>query len=524
MSSEKPDQIQASVAAALSRLRGDLGPTGATAPKIDEPPMGGTGDRPRPANDVRGDPFFRSIQPPPGTGMVGRGAIPMTPFPRMQTPQEPPAQEPRLSDEPKDEEPSLEPSATIDIPDMPEREETPEQVSMPEPPSMSEAAALPQDEPAPQPTPEAQSAAAAAAAAANPLARMMRGPGQPGAAAPVQRDLLADLPPPPISEPLRAADTEPSATRRRRRNRRLLAAAAVVIVVVLGAWLWTKGEPSAEIPVITADATPEKVKPAEEGGLQVQNQDVQVLDPSTQTQAETVMPEPEQPITPPAATEAPAAEQAPTVVENTESNAAPTAEAPAADVAPSPDVPLAETPLPAMEENGTTAPAAPAATAPEQTQTAETPAATEQAPASTAETTPAPAATPEPAPEAAAQPEPAQTTQSEQPTQAAQPEQPAAQEAPAQQAAVTPVAPTGNTRVQLAAGKSEASVQKEWAALQKAHPDLLGPLSLNIERVDKGASGIFYRLQAGPLADKNAAKELCASLKQKGQDCLVVAK
>ncbi len=63
MSSEKPDQIQASVAAALSRLRGDLGPTGATAPKIDEPPMGGTAERrPRPANDVRGDPFFRSIQ------------------------------------------------------------------------------------------------------------------------------------------------------------------------------------------------------------------------------------------------------------------------------------------------------------------------------------------------------------------------------------------------------------------------------------------------------------------------------
>jgi sporulation related protein len=241
---------------------------------------------------------------------------------------------------------------------------------------------------------------------------------------------------------------------------------------------------------------------------------VQVLDPSAQAQSETVMPEPEQPITPPAA-EAPTAEQAPTVVENTESNAAPAAEAPAADVAPSPDVPLAETPLPAMEENGTTAPAAPAAVAPDQTQTAEAPAATEPAPAATAETTPAPAATPEPAPEAAVQPEPAQ---------AAQPEQPATQEAPAQQAAITPVAPTGNSRVQLAAGKSEASVQKEWAALQKAHPDLLGPLSLHIERVDKGASGIFYRLQAGPLADKTAAKELCASLKQKGQDCLVVAK
>jgi hypothetical protein len=67
-------------------------------------------------------------------------------------------------------------------------------------------------------------------------------------------------------------------------------------------------------------------------------------------------------------------------------------------------------------------------------------------------------------------------------------------------------------------------VQKEWVALQKAHPDLLGSLSLTIERVDKGASGIFYRLQAGPLADKAAAKQLCTSLKHKGQDCLVVSK
>ena len=530
MSSEKPDQIQASVAAALSRLRGDLGPTGATAPKIDEPPMGGAAERGRPANDVRGDPFFRSIQspPPPGTGMVGRGAIPMTPFPRMQTPQEPAPQEP---DTPTDEETNVAPetSGTIEIPDMPEREETaPEPVSMPEPPSLStEPSAITA---ATQPTPESQAetaaAAAAVAAAANPLARMMRGPSQAGSGAPAQRDLLADLPPPPISEPL-IADTESGATRRKRRNRRLLAAAAVIVVVALGAWLWTGGEPSTEVPVVTADATPEKVKPVEEGGLQVQNQDVQVLDPSTQTQTETVMPEPEQPITPPAAAQMPATDQAPTVVENTapDSGAAPTVQAPAADVAPSPDVPLAETPLPAMEENGTTE-AAPAAEAPQQTQTAETPAASEPAPATTAEATatPAPAATPEPAPEAAAQPEPAQTTQPEQPAQAAQTEQPAAQEEPTQQAAVTPTVPAGNTRVQLAAGKSEASVQKEWAALQKAHPDLLGPLSLHIERVDKGASGIFYRLQAGPLADKTVAKDLCASLKQKGQDCLVVTK
>jgi len=391
MSSEKPDQIQASVAAALSRLRGDLGPSGAAAPKIDEP--GGTGDRPRPANDVRGDPFFRSIQsPPPGTGMA-RGPIPMTPFPRMQTPEElqqqeldaPQQQEP---DAPQDEDAGLAPEAsgTIEIPEMPEREETPEPVSMPEPPALStEPSAIP-----PALQPEFQSgtasaaAAAAAAAAVNPLARMMRGTTQPGPAAPVQRDLLADLPPPPISEPL-IADTESGATRRKRRNRRLLAAAAVIIIIALGAWLWTGGKPSTEVPVITADATPEKVKPAagEEGGLQVQNQDVQVLDPSTQTQGETVLPEPEQPMTPPAAAQMPTGEQAPTVVENTESTAAPTAQAP--DVAPSPGVPLAETPLPAMEDTGTTetAPAAPAAEAPQQTQTAEAPTASEPTPAPT---------------------------------------------------------------------------------------------------------------------------------------------
>lgn len=60
--------------------------------------------------------------------------------------------------------------------------------------------------------------------------------------------------------------------------------------------------------------------------------------------------------------------------------------------------------------------------------------------------------------------------------------------------------------------------------MQKAYPDLLGGLTLTIQRVDKGAAGIFYRLQAGPLADKDAAKKLCASLKQKHQDCIVVTK
>ncbi|HEV8388191.1 MAG TPA: SPOR domain-containing protein, partial [Dongiaceae bacterium] len=334
-----------------------------------------------------------------------------------------------------------------------------------------------------------------------------------GATEPAQRDLLAGLPPPPISEPI-SADPESTAMRRRRRNRRLLAAAAVIIVVAIGAWLWSGSKPSTEIPVVAADTTPEKIKPADEGGLQVPNQNVQVLEnmdgAPAQAQGETVMPEPEQPVAPPAPSEAPSAEQAPTVVENAapDSGTVTAEQAPAADAPPAPETPLTAAPLPEQSENDTAATtgAAPAAPAPQPTQTAEAPAAPEPAPAPTAaEPTPAPAP-------AATQPEP-------EPAQATQPEPAATQEA-----AITPVVPAGNTRVQLAAGKSEAQVQKDWAAMQKAHPALLGSLSLTIQKVDKGAAGIFYRLQAGPLADKAAARKLCASLKQQNQDCIVVTK
>ena len=141
MSSEKPDQIQASVAAALSRLRGDLGPSGATAPRLDDPPMGDRGavERTRPANDVRGDPFFKAIQSPP-PGPARRAPIPMTPFSRMQAPQEPAASSTSSStppDEPQADDPradelgrsvradelgaTAEPTSSIEIPPMPKR-------------------------------------------------------------------------------------------------------------------------------------------------------------------------------------------------------------------------------------------------------------------------------------------------------------------------------------------------------------------------------------------------------------------
>ncbi len=42
-------------------------------------------------------------------------------------------------------------------------------------------------------------------------------------------------------------------------------------------------------------------------------------------------------------------------------------------------------------------------------------------------------------------------------------------------------------------------------------------------RVDLGAGkGIFYRLQAGPIPDRETADTLCAELKRQKVGCLVV--
>jgi hypothetical protein len=308
-----------------------------------------------------------------------------------------------------------------------------------------------------------------------------------------QPDLLAGLPPPPLSDALTQEDDGGA---RRRRNRRILMLGTAIVVVAGAFWLFTRGGgDSADVPVISADMAPEKVKPADEGGLQVPNQNVQVLDNTEQTaEGETVLPPPEQPVTPPEATaEAPQPAEPPAVVD---SNSATVVDDVPAVTAPEPE------PTPTAE-----APAAPAPTA-EATQPAEAEPAVPVAAA--------PQPTPEPAvPAQASAPEPAPT-----PEPAPEPATPVA----TQEAAVTPPpapAAVGNTRVQLAAVKSEDNAKSEWAKMQKAHPDLLGGLTLNIEKVDKGASGIFYRIQAGPLADRAAAKQLCTSLKGQGQDCIV---
>lgn len=79
---------------------------------------------------------------------------------------------------------------------------------------------------------------------------------------------------------------------------------------------------------------------------------------------------------------------------------------------------------------------------------------------------------------------------------------------------------TGSTYIQLAAVRSEADARAKWSKLQGSY-SVLKSFSLRVKRVDLGAKGIFFRVQAGPMSASSAAST-CAKVKAAGGDCLVV--
>ncbi len=76
-------------------------------------------------------------------------------------------------------------------------------------------------------------------------------------------------------------------------------------------------------------------------------------------------------------------------------------------------------------------------------------------------------------------------------------------------------------RIQLAALKSEAEANTTWKRILAKHNDVLGSLTVHIVKADLGGQGIYYRVQAGPFADKASAAAVCDQLKTAGQQCLV---
>ena len=78
-------------------------------------------------------------------------------------------------------------------------------------------------------------------------------------------------------------------------------------------------------------------------------------------------------------------------------------------------------------------------------------------------------------------------------------------------------------KVQLYSARSRDGALAAWARLSAEEKDLLGPLTHRVVKVEISKRGVFYRLRAGPLADKAAARRLCGLLKGRGRDCLVLA-
>ncbi len=269
-----------------------------------------------------------------------------------------------------------------------------------------------------------------------------------------------------------------------------LLALAGFVGVLWYAYEWGLGGGEAvELPTVQAEAGPEKVKPADPGGLQVPYQDQLVLnqDEAAGPRIERLLPPPEAPLpTPELAGIAPSYDE-PVDASPLEEEAAP--------LPPVGEPPVAEETAEVQAvETVPELPAAPSA------QTAQT----ETVQTQTAEQSELQPAAPEPA-----APEPVATETQATATQSAA--------APATQA-------TGDFAVQLVSLKNRGAAEAEWRRLQGVFPNLLGDKSLLLQSAEVAGVGTVYRLRAGPFASKATAAQVCAQLKSKQQDCLVVSR
>ncbi len=242
----------------------------------------------------------------------------------------------------------------------------------------------------------------------------------------------------------------------------LMGVAAVAAVAAVGVFAYKEGlRRGAEsvAPVITAGPAPDKVKPDNPGGMEVPNQDKQIYNQ--------LSPE--------------------------------TAQKPVEHLLPPPEQPMAPPAAPAA--GPTTTPAPPAGPAAPVAQAADR---SEMQPPPMERSAPPAAPHPPPPPPTAAKPAP--------PPAAAPSAEPNARARAA-----------GGYRVQLASVRTEEQANRVIARAKRANADIVGDLTFSAVRADLGSRGIYYRVQAGPLADAASAKTLCEKLKARKQGCLVVA-
>ena len=88
---------------------------------------------------------------------------------------------------------------------------------------------------------------------------------------------------------------------------------------------------------------------------------------------------------------------------------------------------------------------------------------------------------------------------------------------------VRKAAKAGSFRIQLGAFRTRVKATNTGRGLQRRHQGLLGGLNMVVERVDLGSRGIFYRLRAGPIASRQTARSLCRSLGKRRINCFLVS-
>jgi hypothetical protein len=76
--------------------------------------------------------------------------------------------------------------------------------------------------------------------------------------------------------------------------------------------------------------------------------------------------------------------------------------------------------------------------------------------------------------------------------------------------------------VQLGSFESEADARKHWEKVEERFPDLFEPLHFSSAKIQMPPDDVvYYRTQAGPVAARREAEEICAKLTPKGFECLV---
>ena len=329
--------------------------------------------------------------------------------------------------------------------------------------------------------------------------------------------------PPPDTGPL-GLEFEPVVPPRPRGRtgfRLFMAFVGLIVVGAAAAWylLGDRLEEASggDVPMVEADPGPVKVRPESPGGMEVPNRDKLVYNRirsgDVEAKVERLLPPPEEPVEKPAVASAPIA--SPPAPPTAPDASAPLPRSPRQKVEsllPPPEEPAKE---PAPVSEPVPSPKEVAATAlPEQPAIAK---ALEETPVQPKVAAPAPAPAPAPVPVqevAKADPVPAPVEKLAKVMAAPEPA-PAPAPAPA-------VSMDKAYKIQLAAVRTQVAAEKEWARIQKGNPDLLGALSLDVQRADLGAKGVFYRLRAGPLPTDAKARGICAELKKRKQGCLVV--